>query len=233
MTATRDYVREDDSGLLEKDSRAVDPIHQFHCRSRNLKRVRRWDGEFFRRHVVVLRQVLPETVATGEYRHAARCRVLPPHGAAATGSKRCHRSLEVLLGGNHLPEAPAGGDGLPVENLRSVDAGVAVQLQPGLVTGLMEVTPHPFPGLVRQLQGRSHTKGGELSEGPGANAPDIGEVEHRKGLAAFRIGVYHADPFIALVLLGELAGYLGQCLGPGYAPAAGGQALGMGAGSLP
>ena len=77
VAAARDYVRKYDTGLFEQYARTVDPLHQFHRRSSDLKRVSRWCGQLLRRDVPVLRKVLPEAVAAGKYRHARSLGSLP------------------------------------------------------------------------------------------------------------------------------------------------------------
>ena len=178
VAAARRDIRQNDPRLLEENAGAIYLLDQLQRRRRDFERIRRRDAEPPRRYVAVLRQVLAEAVAAGEYRHAARRRVLPAQGAAAAGCEGGYRGLEVLLGGNHIAEAAAGSDGLPPYQLRSVDAGTAVQLQPGLVARLMEIFHHPLAALVRKLQGRGHPEGGKLREGARPYAPYIGKVEH-------------------------------------------------------
>ena len=49
VAAAGDYVRKYDTRLFEQYALTVDSLHQFHCRSSNLKRVSRWCGQLLRR----------------------------------------------------------------------------------------------------------------------------------------------------------------------------------------
>ena len=219
VAAARRNIRQDDPRLLEENAGAIYFLHQIERRRRDFERIRRRDAEPPGRYVAILRQVLAEAVAAGEDRHAPRCRVLPAQGAAAAGCEGGNRSLEVFLGRNHIAEATAGGDGLPPYQLRSVDAGMPVQLQPGLVARFMEIFHHPLAAFVRELQGRGHPEGGELREGAGPYSPYIRKLEQGEGLAPLLVAVYHTYAAVAFVLLRELACDLGERLGLGNAHA--------------